>query len=228
MTPPQIGRLHVLTDVQFQQRYAHAEIAQMACAGGADVIQFRDKATSLRDRLAALQATVDACRAAITSPRGEPVPCLVNDDLALALATDADGVHLGQLDLPIADARRVIDNAVCPTRFVGATATTAEQAKQAEADGADYIGFGPVFPTRSKANPASVKGLDGLAETCQAVSIPVIAIAGITPERVVPCLDAGAWGVAVMTAITTAPDPTEATRAFRRQLDGWLAQQTTG
>ena len=226
MAPSPIGRLHVLTDVQFQQRFSHAEIARMACTGGADTIQFRDKHAPLRDRLVALRETVDVCRAAIASSRAEPVTCLVNDDLALALATDADGVHLGQEDLPIADARRVIDHAVCPTRIVGATATTAEHARAAEADGADYIGFGPVFPTTSKTNPASVKGLDGLAETCAAVLIPVVAIAGITPERVASCLDAGAWGVAVMTAITTAPDLIATTREFRRQIDVWVHNHT--
>ena len=190
-------------------------MARMACTGGADTIQFRDKHASLRDRLEALRTTVAACRDAA-------VTCLVDDDLSLALATDADGVHLGQEDLPIADARRVLSPLANRTRIVGATATTPAQARAAEADGANYIGFGPVFPTTSKANPASVKGLDGLAETCQAVSIPVIAIAGITPGRVVPCLEAGAWGVAVMTAVTKADDPIAATREFRRQLDDWL------
>ena len=212
MPSPAIGRLHVLTDVAFQTQHSHAEIARMACAGGADTIQFRDKHASLRTRLDALRETVAACQTA-------EVACLVDDDLALALATGADGVHLGQEDLPIADAHRILAHHASSTHIVGATATTAEQARAAEADGANYIGFGPVFPTTSKANAASVKGLDGLAEACRAVSIPVIAIAGITPERVAPCLDAGAWGVAVMTAITTADDPVAATRAFRRQLE---------
>ena len=187
----------------------------MACAGGADTIQFRDKHAPLRSRLADLRDTLAVCRAA-------GVPCIVDDDVTLALATGADGVHLGHEDLPLSDARHVLPRMARPKRILGATATTAGQARAAEADGADYIGFGPVFPTSSKANPASVKGLDGLAETCSAVSIPVVAIAGITPARVAPCLDAGAWGVAVMTAITTAADPIEATRAFRRQLDAWL------
>ena len=210
-----IGRLHVLTDVQFQSRYSHAALAELAIAGGADVIQFRDKHGALRDRLAALRETVLACQ------RADGATCLVDDDLALALATDADGVHLGQTDLPFADARRVLDRHASSTQVVGATATTAEQARGAEADGADYIGFGPVFPTASKANPASVKGLGGLAEACRAVSIPVVAIAGITPERVAPCLDAGAWGVAVMTAVSTAARPTAAARAFRDEIDRW-------
>ena len=105
--------------------------------------------------------------------------------------------------------------------MIGATATTAEAAAQAQADGADYVGFGPVFPTASKANPASVKGLDGLARACAAVTVPVIAIAGVTPERVGSCLEAGAWGVAVMTAVTTAAEPARATAAFREALDRW-------
>ena len=213
MPSPTVGRLHVLTDFHFQQRLTHAELAREAAAGGADVVQFRHKTGTARDRLAGLVPTVAACAEA-------GVPCLVDDHLDLALAAGAAGVHLGALDLPIAYARAVADALGRPL-VVGATATTADAARQAEADGADYVGFGPVFPTGSKANPASVKGLDGLAEACAAVSVPVVAIAGITPERVGPCLDAGAWGVAVMTAVTTAPDPARATAAFRQALDRW-------
>ena len=213
MPSPTVGRLHVLTDFHFQQRRTHAELAREAAAGGADVVQFRHKTGTARDRLAGLVPTVAACAEA-------GVPCLVDDHLDLALAAGAAGVHLGALDLPIAYARAVA-GALGRPFVVGATATTADAARQAEADGADYVGFGPVFPTGSKANPASVKGLDGLAEACAAVSVPVVAIAGITPERVGPCLDAGAWGVAVMTAVTTAPDPARATAAFRQALDRW-------
>ena len=213
MPSPTVGRLHVLTDFHFQQRRTHAELAREAAAGGADVVQFRHKTGTARDRLAGLVPTVAACAEA-------GVPCLVDDHLDLALAAGAAGVHLGALDLPVACARAVADALGRPF-VVGATATTADAARQAEADGADYVGFGPVFPTGSKANPASVKGLDGLAEACAAVSVPVVAIAGITPERVGPCLDAGAWGVAVMTAVTTAPDPARATAAFRQALDRW-------
>ena len=208
-----VGRLHVLTDFHFQQRLTHAELAREAAAGGADVVQFRHKTGTARDRLANLVPTVAACDAA-------GVPCLVDDHLDLALAAGAGGVHLGALDLPVARARAVAASLGRPF-VVGATAATAGAAAQAEADGADYVGFGPVFPTASKASPASVKGLVGLARTCAAVSIPVIAIAGLTPERVAPCLEAGAWGVAVMTAVTTAPDPARAAAAFRQALDDW-------
>ncbi|MEM0963118.1 MAG: thiamine phosphate synthase [Bacteroidota bacterium] len=211
MSRDRIGRLHVLTDFHFQQRHTHAEIARAAAAAGADTIQYRHKTGTARDRIATLRPTVAACRSA-------GVPCLVDDHLDLALAAGADGVHLGSLDLPVSDARRVADEIGRPF-IVGATATTTEAARSAEADGADYIGFGPVFATSSKANPDSVKGLAGLERAAQAVSIPVIAIAGITPARVAACLDAGAWGVAVMTAVTTADDIAAATAAFRDHID---------
>lgn len=212
------GRLHVLTDFHFQQRWTHAELAALAVRGGADVIQFRHKTGTTRDRLANLLPTVDVCRQS-------GVACVVDDHLDLALAAGADGVHLGALDLPIDRARAVADASSRPF-IVGATATTAPAARRAQDEGADYIGFGPVFPTASKASPASVKGLDGLAAACAAVSVPVVAIAGITPGRVAACLDAGAWGVAVMTAVSTALDPVAAARAFRDEIDGWLAAPT--
>ncbi len=207
-----IGRLHVLTDFRFQQRYAPAALARLAAAGGADTIQFRHKEGSVRERWAELVPTVAACRAA-------GVPLLVDDHLDLALAAGADGVHLGQDDLPVEAARRVADGCAAGPFVVGATATTVAQALAAEAAGADYVGFGPVFATRSKRSPASVKGLAGLAAACAAVRLPVIAIAGVTPERVAAVLDAGAHGVAVMTAVTAAADPQAAAAAFREALE---------
>lgn len=213
-----IGRLHVLTDFHFQQRFGHATLARRAVAGGAEVIQFRHKTGAPRDRWATLVPTVEAVREASAT-------ILVNDDLGLALASGADGVHLGQTDLPIEAARRALDLSAGgdgAPRIVGATATTPEQARLAEAAGADYIGFGPVFPTGSKANPARVTGVAGLAAAVEAVSIPVIAIAGLTPERVAPCLDAGAHGVAVMTAVSCAEDPQAAAAAFREAIERHL------
>ncbi len=211
LAEPSIGRLHVLTDFHFQQRLGHDELAARAIAGGADTVQFRQKRGPVRAKLAEAEATAAVCRAA-------GIPLLVDDHLALALAVGADGVHLGQEDLPVAVARRLLG----PGAVVGATASTAAEARAAEAAGASYVGFGPVFPTRSKANPRAVRGLGGLAACCRAVAVPVVAIAGITPERVRPALEAGAHGVAVMTAITTAPDVEAATAAFRRALDDAL------
>lgn len=203
-----IGRLHVLTDYHFQQRFSHAELARLAIAGGADTIQFRQKTGTIRHQLHQAEATAACCREAGCT-------LLIDDDVALALATGADGVHLGQTDLPVPVARRLLGS----DATIGATASTVDEAVRAWREGADYIGFGPVFPTRSKANPASVKGLHGLRAVCRAVPIPVIAIAGITHARVRDVLAQGAYGVAVMTAVTTAPDPAAATALFRRALD---------
>jgi len=213
MTKPAIGRLHVLTDFFFQQRLSHAALAQRVLAGGADTIQFRQKKGGVRHLLHEARPVAQVCHDA-------QVPLLINDRIDIALAVGAAGVHLGQADFPVADARRLLGE----DALVGATATTRQQAEEAAAAGADYIGFGPVFPTASKDNPASVKGLRALMEVCQAVSLPVIAIAGMTPERVPEVLAAGAHGVAVMTAITTAADPTAATRHFRTAIDAFFSQ----
>lgn len=204
----EVGRLHVLTDFHFQQRHAPAALARLAIEGGADTIQFRQKQGTARERWANLTAVAAAC--------GEAgVPLIVDDDLGMALAVGAAGVHLGQLDLPVAAAR-----ACAPAGFViGATASTVAEARAAEAAGASYVGFGPVFPTRSKGAPAPTRGLEALAEVCAAIAVPVIAIAGITPARVPDALRAGAHGVAVMTAVSTAPDPRAAAAALRAALD---------
>lgn len=202
----------MLTDFHFQQRWAHADLARLAIHGGADTIQFRHKSVGIRHVLIEARKAAAVCRKA-------GVPFLIDDHLDAVLAVDADGVHLGQDDFPVADARRILG----PDAVIGATATTVEQAIRAGEEGADYLGFGPVFPTGSKANPASVKGLDGLAAVCRAVSIPVVAIAGMTPSRVRPVLEVGAYGVAVMTAVTIASDPEAATHLFRQAIDACLA-----
>lgn len=198
-----IGRLHVITDFFFQQRWSHAELAEFAIRGGADTIQFRQKHGSERDWLSQAKEL-----AAVTRQSGTAF--IINDRIAIALAVGASGVHLGQGDLPVRIARQLLGSRAT----IGATATTLSQAQRAERDGANYIGFGPVYPTRSKGNPASVKGLSGLKEVSSGVSIPVIAIGGIKPENVRSALQAGAHGVAIMTALSLSSDPTEMARHF--------------
>ncbi len=205
---PRIGRLHVLTDFHFQQRHSHAELAGLAISGGADTIQFRQKFGLIRHRLAAAMRTAEACFATKTT-------LIIDDEITLALAVGASGVHLGLNDFPVSDARAIMGD----YRLIGASATTLDQAVAAQNSGADYVGFGPVFSTRSKADPAAVKGLKALSEVCAALTIPVIAIAGITVDRVEAVLDCGAHGVAVMTAITGATDPRSATAAIREKVD---------
>jgi len=206
-TETSIGRLHIITDFYLQQQISHAELAIQAIEGGADVIQFRQKRGGIRNKLIAARQLKIVCEEA-------GVPLIINDHLNIAQALGA-GAHLGQDDFPLPEAREILGSEV----IIGATATTAEQARQAYEDGADYIGFGPVFTTQSKFNRSSTKGVEGLAAACDAVPIPVIAIAGITSDRVQPALDAGAHGVAVLSAVATADSPKRATARIRAALD---------
>lgn len=208
-----IGRLHVLTDFHLQQDRSHAELARLAIRGGADTIQFRQKHGGVQNQLLEAQEVAAVCADAST-------PLIVDDRLDIAQATDADGVHLGQEDFPIDAARSVLG----ADRIIGATATKPHQAIDAYEMGADYIGFGPVFPTTSKRNPKSVKGPDGLADACEAVPIPVVAIGGITHDRVRAVLDAGAYGIAVLSSVATARAPEQATARFRAAIDGVLRE----
>jgi thiamine-phosphate pyrophosphorylase len=205
---PTVGRLHFLTDFTFQQRHGHAALAELAIRGGADTIQFRQKEGTLRDILVSAHAVAEVCRRL-------GVPLLVDDRVDVALAVGAAGVHLGQTDMPLADARRVLG----PDAIIGITAPTVSLARAAESGGADYIGFGPVYATRSKANPLSVRGLEGVLDVSNRIGIPVIGIAGITALRAADVIRAGAHGVAVMTAISCADDPKAAARQFRTAID---------
>ena len=203
-----IGRLHVLTDFLFQQRFSHYELARMAIEGGADTIQFRQKAGAIRHKLHAARETALVCKQMNT-------PLIVDDHLDIMLAVNAEGIHLGRTDFPVRDARRILG----PNKIIGATANSMKEALAAGEEGVDYIGFGPIYHSTSKANLASIQGIETLREVCAAVVQPVIAIAGITVDRVEEVFEAGAHGIAVMTAVSTQDDPLASTRAFRDAID---------
>jgi thiamine-phosphate pyrophosphorylase len=169
-------------------------------------LQLRAKGATARALEAAGRRLLASCRAA-------GIPFCVNDRLDVALAIGADVVHLGQDDLPLADAQRVRAAAGRPEMLIGFSTHNPAQAAAAAAAGADYIGFGPVFGTRSKANPDPTVGLDALAEVCRAVAVPVVAIGGITLEAVPAVARAGAAAAALIAAIDAAPDPQAAGRA---------------
>ena len=174
-------------------------------AAGVGVLQLR-----LKDASAALLlAVLDEVR--LHRPPGTLL--IVNDRLDVALAGGADGVHLGQDDLPLTAARRC-----CPPGFlIGVSTHSESQAAAAIAQGADYIGFGPIFATTSKHNPDPVVGIEGLRAVCARSPIPVVAIGGITPERVPELIAAGAHAVAIISAINRAPDVRGAALAVQRQ-----------
>ena len=169
-------------------------------------LQLRAKSASARAIEAGARRLLPLCRAA-------RVPFCVNDRLDVALAVGADVVHLGQDDLPLADAQRVRASAGRPDLTIGFSTHNLAQARAAAAAGADYIGFGPVFGTRSKANPDPTVGLEALAEVCRAVAVPVVAIGGITLDAVPEVVRAGACAAAIISAVATAPDPTAAGHA---------------
>ena len=143
--------------------------------------------------------------------RARGVPFLINDDVDLALACDADGLHVGQGDLPCAEARRRLG----PQRLVGVSVSTVAEAAQAMRDGADYLGVSPIFSTPTKPDAPAPTGLAGLCAIRAAVRLPLVAIGGIHAGNATDVLAAGADGIAVVSAILAAPDPRAAAQALR-------------
>lgn len=176
-------------------------LADAVLAAGARWIQLRAKELPT-GALARLARQVGA------RVQGAEGVFVVNDRLDVALAVGADGVHLGQDDLPAADGRRL-----APGLVVGVSTHSVEQARRAQADGADYVALGSIFPTGSKPGFELV-GPEALRRARPHVTVPLLAIGGITVERVAAVLGAGADGVAVISAIGLADDPSAATAAF--------------
>lgn len=203
-----IGRLHVLTDTALQARFSHADLARLAIAGGADTIQYRQKQGSTRDMIEIAQQMKGLCREA-------GIPFIVNDRIDVAMASRADGVHLGQDDFPIPLARKLLGEEA----IIGGSAVTLEEAKKCLSEGADYVGFGPVYPTGSKDDAGPVTGLDLLREVVANIPVPIIAIGGVGAENAPEVLEAGARGIAVISAVCCQPDPEKATRALYEALN---------
>jgi thiamine-phosphate pyrophosphorylase len=199
------ARLYVVTSAEHEAARV-ADVVRAACAGGAAVVQLRRKGD---DGLATLRLA-ERCRA-ITAAAG--VLFVVNDRLDVAMAADADGVHLGQDDLPPAVARRL-----WPGRIVGRSTHSVEQALAAVEEGADYIGVGPVFATPTKPGRAAV-GTALVREAAAHIAIPWFAIGGIDVGNAGEVLRAGAVRLAVVRAVCDAPDVAAAARRLCVLLD---------
>lgn len=196
-------RLMVITDRRLSAPRSVREVVEAALAGGARAIQLRDKQASARELFA--QATE-----LLPLVHGHGGILIVNDRLDVALAAAADGVHLGPDDIPVASARRV-----SPSGFIiGASTDDPGRARQLEADGASYIGCGAVFGTSTKDVGGERIGVGQLAAVARAVSVPVVAIGGITTQNAAELAGSGATGVAVVGAVSAAPDPRAAVRAL--------------
>jgi thiamine-phosphate pyrophosphorylase len=196
--------LYVITDTAIGRGRSHPEQAGLAVEGGADVVQLRDKTLPSSDLLAAareMRAVTHAADALF----------IVNDRLDIAIAAGADGVHLGQGDLPAAEARTIVP----PDFILGVSVGNAAEASLAVADGADYVALSPTFATGSKADAGPGRGLDMLRTVRSAVSVPLLAIGGIGPANVGEVIRAGADGVAVISAVVAQEDAAGAARQMK-------------
>ena len=201
--------LYLVTDSALSRGRSALEIVDAAISGGVTMVQYREKGATTRAMLEEAAALAALCRS-----RG--VPFIVNDRADLALAVDADGLHVGQDDLPAPAARRIIGKG----RLLGVSAGNFEEARRAAAEGADYIGASPVFSTPTKPDAPPPMGLDGLAALARGIGIPVVAIGGINARNAAAVLGAGAAGLAVVSAIVSADYAEAAARGLRAIIDG--------
>jgi len=204
------ARLYVITCAPKEGASGYDAMVRAACEGGADVIQFRDKLITGRERY-----TVAARLRKICQDNGALF--IVNDALEVALAVQADGVHLGQDDLPVAEAKKLIHPMGVKNFLVGSSTHSLEQALEAERQGADYIGIGPVFatPTKPTYNPV---GLEIVKSVTARVKAPQVAIGGIDSSNVAQVLAAGARRVAVVRAVCGAEDIAAAAKKMKESM----------
>lgn len=204
-----VGRLHVITDEVLQTRFSLVELAAAAAAGGADIVQYREK------RQVATREMIRAAHLISLTLQHADAVLLVDDRVDVAVAVGASAVHLGRDDLPPEAARRILG----PDALIGGTANSVEEAVEVAQQPVDYLGVGPVYGTTSKGDRAApMLGLERFAEICAAVDKPVIGIGSITVDRVADVLAAGAYGVAVLSAIVCQDDPQAACRAFADEI----------
>ena len=195
--------LYAVTDRHWLNGRTLYSQVEEALKGGATFIQLREKELDEEHFLEEAKEIKELCRR-------YQVPFVINDNVEIALAVDADGVHVGQSDMEAGDVRAKLG----PDKIIGVSAQTVEQAVLAEQNGADYLGVGAVFPTGSKADALEVSH-DTLKAICKAVKIPVIAIGGISKENILELSGSGVCGIAVISAIFAKDDIEEAARELR-------------
>jgi thiamine-phosphate pyrophosphorylase len=188
-----LPRVYPITDKKLARRTSHLSILRELVRGGARIVQIRDKDTPLAELLPDVKRCVEFARTHGTT-------LIVNDRCDLALAASAAGVHLGQEDLPPEAARAILG----PDRIIGLSTHSLSQVRKARGCPIQYIGFGPVYPTSTKRDASPATGVRALARACEASLLPVVAIGGIRLERVREVLEAGAAGVAVISALMEA------------------------
>ncbi|USB33083.1 thiamine phosphate synthase [Paenibacillus sp. YPG26] len=189
-----------------------SEVLTEALTGGITLFQFREKgngALTGRGKLELARSLMQLCRA-------HGVPFIVNDDLELAIALDADGIHVGQDDAPAGMIRRRLGAG----KIIGVSAHNLQEAQQAIQDGADYLGVGPVYPTNSKADAQPVRGTQLIEELrMRGIDIPLVGIGGITLSNAAPVIAAGADGISLISAIAQADQISDTARGFVKKVD---------
>jgi thiamine-phosphate pyrophosphorylase len=212
-------RLNAIVDPERANGRSLAELTRLVVAGGATLIQLRDKHGSTR-------RMIEEARAVKAVLAGTGVPLVINDRVDVALAAGADGVHVGQDDMPAQEARRLLG----PDAIIGLSIKSVALANAAPLDLIDYAGSGGVYATTSKDNPNSPIGVAGLRDVIAALrarkpDFPVCGIAGIDASNAAPAIEAGANGVAVISALSMARDPQAAARELRGIVDNALARR---
>ena len=206
--------LYLVTDRSLSCGRRTEDVVREAVAGGVTVVQLREKHCSTRE-------FIEEARALHPLLRQLGIPLIINDRLDVALAIGAEGLHLGQSDMQIADARRL-----APSLIIGVSAECFDDALQAERDGADYIGISPVFATPTKTDTAEPFGIEGIRTIRTHVNIPLVGIGGINQTNAAEIIRAGADGIAVVSAIVSANSPQNAAAELRALVQS--AQHVSG
>ncbi|MBC8276083.1 MAG: thiamine phosphate synthase [Chloroflexi bacterium] len=203
----QLTGLYVVIDTQILGPKSEADAARKAIRGGAKVIQLRDKQHGKGELLTIAKKLKDLCHKS-------KALFIMNDYLDIAIAAEADGIHIGQDDLPLSAVRKELPI----DKVIGLSTNTLAQAQKAEAEGADYVAVGSVFPSPTKPS-ATVVGLEGLRQTRQTISIPVVAIGGISKENIGEVMSYGADSAAVISAVLAQKDIESATRQLVKEIE---------
>lgn len=203
--------IYGITAEKFSRGRSNIEVAQAMIAGGIKIIQYREKRPDKSHR-----QMLAECRRIRELTRDAGVLFIVNDYVDIALLTEADGVHVGQDDLPVADVRRLIG----AHKLVGSSTHSLVQAREAWMHGADYIGVGPVFSTRTKADVTAPVGLDYLAQAVAEIDLPMAAIGGIKQHNIADVVRHGARTVCLVTEIVAAEDIAEKVRRLNEIMQG--------
>ena len=196
--------LYLVTDRPLANGRDIEWIVEQAVMGGVTMVQLREKSCSTREFIELAQRLVLTLR-----PLG--IPLIINDRLDVALAANADGLHIGQSDMPYATARALLGN----HKIIGLSVETMEQARAANLLDADYIGISPVFGTPTKTDTNLPFGLEGIAQVMSFTKHPAVAIGGIGLHNAAAIMQAGANGIAVVSAICSAPDPQQAAQQLK-------------